>query len=165
MDASQASARPHWRLSEVFVLCEARKAVDIRQEDGDISLRAHDRWQWVMEKCKTSGIHHSKKQCRSKYERVHRLYVRIRDYERRIPSGCNSYWQMDNAEHCQKGLPTEDFAMVLYEKMESLFGDKRKVDVGFLLNDSFDDDTLPIGEKLYIFNSIVEYILLYTVRN
>ncbi|MCO5581330.1 hypothetical protein L7F22_035211 [Adiantum nelumboides] len=144
-DATQDGAQSPCRLLEVFSLCEARKALNIRREDGGISVRACDRWLWVMEMCKARGVSHSKDQCKSKYKRLHELYVRIRDYERRIPSSCNIYWQMNNAKRRQKGFPTEEFPMVLYKKMKVLFRDKRNVDVGSLLSDSFDDDNLLTG--------------------
>ncbi|MCO5593709.1 hypothetical protein L7F22_047726 [Adiantum nelumboides] len=101
-DATPIDAQSHWRLLEVLY-CEARKAIDIHQEDSGISVQIRDRWLWVMEMCRARGVYRSKEQCKSKYERVHGLYVRIYEYKRRIPSSCNNYWQMDTPEHHQKG--------------------------------------------------------------
>ncbi|MCO5591853.1 hypothetical protein L7F22_045846 [Adiantum nelumboides] len=53
---------------------------------------------------------------------------------------------MDMAERCQRSLPTEDIPYNIYERMESLFGDRRNVDVGGLLFDWLDDDVTPLEE-------------------
>ncbi|MCO5600278.1 hypothetical protein L7F22_054388 [Adiantum nelumboides] len=142
-----SSLAPHASQSHDTTISLYSYHTHMAHEEGGISVRARDRWLWVMEMCRDCGVCRSKDQCKSKYERVHGLYVRIRDYERRIPSRCNSYWQMDNVERRQKGLPTEEFPMVLYAKMENLFGNKRNVDVSGLLSDSFDNDNHPTGDE------------------
>ncbi|MCO5610880.1 hypothetical protein L7F22_065122 [Adiantum nelumboides] len=65
------------------------------------------------------------------------------------PSGHNASLSstMDNAKCRQKGLPMKEFPVILYEKMENLFRDKRNVDVSGLLSDSFDDDNFPTGDE------------------
>ncbi|MCO5566648.1 hypothetical protein L7F22_020325 [Adiantum nelumboides] len=143
-DNPSQNKRATWRMQEVFTLLEVKKALEVRLDEGGICIRACDRWQWISENCHTRGVPRTKEQCRSKYERIHSLFTRIRDYERRIPSGCHSYWQMDTMERQQKGLLVEDFSPDLYEKMENLFGDRSNVDVGGLLYDTFDDEVTPL---------------------
>ncbi|MCO5607066.1 hypothetical protein L7F22_061258 [Adiantum nelumboides] len=54
---------------------------------------------------------------------------------------------MDTMERQQKGLPMEDFLPDLYEKMESLLGDRHNVDVGGLIYDTFDDEVTPLADE------------------
>ncbi|KAI5080677.1 hypothetical protein GOP47_0003860 [Adiantum capillus-veneris] len=142
---TQSSSRANWCLQEAMVLVEAKKDLDVRQEGG-IYIRSFDRWHMIAEACWSRGVHRSKSQCKTKWERLHTLFTRVCDYECKIPYGCNSYWQMDVIEWRTRGLPTEDFPFEVYDKMENLFGGRRNVDVAGLLYDSLDDDTVPMSD-------------------
>ncbi|MCO5561803.1 hypothetical protein L7F22_015427 [Adiantum nelumboides] len=89
--STQRASRVNGRLSEVIILIESKKAFDVLQEEGGIYVRSRDRWLTIAGACRLRGVHRSKSQWKMKWERMHTLFTRVRDYEKRIPLGQNSY--------------------------------------------------------------------------
>ncbi|KAI5080394.1 hypothetical protein GOP47_0003577 [Adiantum capillus-veneris] len=144
----QTTTRTNWRLHEIITLVEDKKEVQARQSEGGVYERTRrNRWQMVAETSQARGVMRNKAQCKTKWEKLHSLFDRLNDYERKIPSGWSSYWQMTQTDRCTKGLPVEDFTFKLYNKMQMLFGGDRNADIRGLLVDSMKDDTTPLGDK------------------
>lgn len=74
-------------------------------------------------------------QCRDKWENHFRSFRKVRDWEKGIPSGLSSFWDMNGQEHESHGLP-RSFDHSMFGILEVRFGNDVLVDPGDILVDS-----------------------------
>eukprot|EP01018_Ginkgo_biloba_P017225 Gb_09428 [translate_table: standard] len=69
------------------------------------------------------------------WEHIQPDYKKINDYERNIPSGHDSYWQMTSVDRTLKKLPSK-YNEDIFQAMENNFGQDRIINSGNLVEDT-----------------------------
>jgi hypothetical protein len=98
-----------WTEHETLVLIEGKASIDAAiKEDGGARAKhttAIVRWDKVEDHCFANGDERSGSSCKDKWENVLGEVKKVRDYEKRIPSGRDSYWSMDANAKREAALP------------------------------------------------------------
>ncbi|KAH9289516.1 hypothetical protein KI387_033633 [Taxus chinensis] len=130
--------RTRWSTTDTLVLIEAkRNERDTLFNGGPRSkaISSTEKWKIVQNYCASHGVVRTVNQCRDRWEHLQPDYKRIRDYEKNIPSGHNSYWTMTARERTEKKLPAKFFEE-LFDAMELNFGHDRGINPGNITIDT-----------------------------
>jgi hypothetical protein len=98
-----------WTEDETLIMIEGKLNVDARiKEDGGARAKhttANVRWDLVEDHCFANGVELSGASCKDKWENTLGEVRKVRDYEKRIPSGRDPYWSMDANAKREAALP------------------------------------------------------------
>ncbi|MCO5581122.1 hypothetical protein L7F22_034998 [Adiantum nelumboides] len=106
---SSSISQDNWDAKETDVLVVAKLEMDDIIEHGGLAVKMRTKkrhWEDIAQICVRSNVHRTGKQCMNRWNRVFREWKIIYDYERHIPSGHGSYWQLNVRERRAKKLPT-----------------------------------------------------------
>ncbi|MCO5606439.1 hypothetical protein L7F22_060627 [Adiantum nelumboides] len=137
-DGDTSTFRDHWAVHELWVLADAKLKLDnlmIEAKGKSVVLSLDERWRKVSSWCKDEKVNKSPLQCRDKWENTFSKYKKIRDWDKVVPSGKNSFELMLVDERLEGGFPTT-FDMNIYEILESRFGSDVLVNPGPILVDT-----------------------------
>ncbi|MCO5602270.1 hypothetical protein L7F22_056399 [Adiantum nelumboides] len=77
-------------------------------------------------------------QCLFRWDQILAAFKKIHDYERRIPSRKDSYWNMTSSERDQMKLP-QSFGQDIYSAMLDRVGSERLINPANIVYDTSDD--------------------------
>eukprot|EP01018_Ginkgo_biloba_P041069 Gb_22912 [translate_table: standard] len=94
-----------------------------------------EKWQDISNYCQANALERTATQCEDRWEHIQPDYKNINDYERNIPSGHDSYWQMTSTDRTLKKLPSK-YNEDIFQAMENNFGQDRTINPGNLVPSS-----------------------------
>lgn len=121
---SHHKGRVRWSNSDTLILINAKQLEKyMHTTDGVIkrTKSAIEKWKQISVQCQKNGLERTATQCRDRWEHIIPDYKKIRHYERSIPPGHDSFWNMTAKERSEKKLPT-NYAKETYEALEKYFG-------------------------------------------
>lgn len=111
-DSDNPKNRSHrkgmWTVAELLVMQASRREDFERQAKGGIGEKhrsAQERWRWIEDQCWAQGVKRSAAQCQDKWECIAAEFKKVNDYEKAIPPGQPSYWQMGSDDKKKYKLP------------------------------------------------------------
>ncbi|MCO5565164.1 hypothetical protein L7F22_018837 [Adiantum nelumboides] len=125
-------SQDNWDAKETDVLVAAKLEMDDIIEHGGLAVKMRTkkhRWDDIAQICVRSNVHHTRKQCMSRWNRVFREWKIIFDYECHISSGHGSYWQLNVRERRAKKLPTS-FTSDMFSMIKVRYGDSKAINSG-----------------------------------
>ncbi|MCO5572691.1 hypothetical protein L7F22_026450 [Adiantum nelumboides] len=137
-DGDTSTFRDHWFVHEFRVLVDAKLKLDnlmIEAKGKSAMLSLDERWRKVSSWCKDEKVNKSPLQCRDKWENTFPKYKKIRDWDKAVLSGKNSFELMSVDERLEGGFP-RTFDMNVYEILESRFGSYVLVNPSSILVDT-----------------------------
>jgi hypothetical protein len=115
-----------WTEDEILVLIEAKSVQDsaIAENGGARATHttANVKWDAVEDACFNNGVHRSAHSCKDKWENQLGEVKKVRDYQKRIPSGRDGYWTMDSATRREAALPPNVSRKVFDAVMDCMGG-------------------------------------------
>lgn len=139
--SSEHKGRVRWTSSDTLILVNAKLLEKNMSSIGAAMKRpksAMEKWRTISAHCHENGLDRNGTQCRDRWKHILPDYKKIRNYERNIPPGHISYWNMTAKERLDKKLPT-NYTRELYEAMGKHFG-QRGNDAGDLIIDTSASD-------------------------
>ncbi|MCO5569338.1 hypothetical protein L7F22_023050 [Adiantum nelumboides] len=128
----------HWEQEATMDVDEEHtpsRRTDTKAKGKSAVLSLDDRWRKVSSWCKDEKVNKSPLQCRDKWENTFPKYKKIRDWDKAVPSGKNSFELMSVDERLEGGFPRM-FDMNVCEILESRFGSDVLVNPGPILVDT-----------------------------
>ncbi|MCO5572917.1 hypothetical protein L7F22_026678 [Adiantum nelumboides] len=112
-------ASANWTIKETATLLDARAKLFEDMKDGNMNVvfkTGDERWEFISKYCVRHGVLCSADQCLFRWDRISALFKKVHDYERHIPSGCDSYWNISTNQREEMKLP-RSFLEDLYSTM------------------------------------------------
>ncbi|CAM6097005.1 unnamed protein product [Calypogeia fissa] len=126
----RAYKKSNWTLAELQVLQTAKREDQDKQlkaESKEKHKSAAERWQWIEDYCWDHGVERSAQQCRDRWERMSADFKKVGDFEKHVPRGGISYWQMTIEDRKNKKLPS-NFQQEVFHSLGEWFVRSRAVD-------------------------------------
>lgn len=126
-----------WLENEILLLIEGKKRLNDEMREGTLmkTLRTGpQRWEYISNFLYDMGVRRSALQCEYKWSRIWGPFKVIFYYEKCIPSGRDSFWQMSVLDRVSFKLP-RTFDPKIFAAMRSNFGGDRAIDPGHILID------------------------------
>lgn len=128
----------NWLENETMLLLDGKKRLDDDMQTGTLlkSMKSRtQRWDFVSSYLADMGVVKTSQQCEYRWSRLCKPFKTIYDYEKCIPSGQDSYWNLANSDRTSKKLP-RTFDKKIYVSMREKFAGDRAIDPGDILIDS-----------------------------
>lgn len=122
--------KSNWTLIELQVLQTAKREDHEKQLKADSKEKhksAAERWQWIEDYCWEYGVERSAQQCRDRWERMSADFKKLGDFEKHVPTGGISYWQMSIEDRKVRKLPS-NFQQEVFQALGEWFARSRGVD-------------------------------------
>ncbi|GAQ90531.1 hypothetical protein KFL_006520070 [Klebsormidium nitens] len=123
--------RAVWGEGHCLVLADGKLSTDVAiEEDGGVRAKhttANTRWDLVEDYCFANGVHRSASSCKDKWENLLGEVKKVRDYQRKIPSGKDGYWAMDSAAKREAALPP-NVSQKVYDRIVEALGGTASMD-------------------------------------
>eukprot|EP01018_Ginkgo_biloba_P019465 Gb_05266 [translate_table: standard] len=135
-------SRVRWTSSDTLILVNAKLIEKNMHATGGAMKRtksAIEKWRTISAHCHENGLDRNATQCRDRWKHILPDFKKIRHYERNIPPGHASYWNMTAKERMDKRLPT-NYTKELFEAMGKHFGQNRGNDAGDMVIDTSASD-------------------------
>eukprot|EP01018_Ginkgo_biloba_P038239 Gb_17253 [translate_table: standard] len=136
--SQQRGNRARWSVTETLILIDAkRREKDFYNTSGVMrkTKSSSEKWQDISNYCQVNALERTATQCKDRWEHIQPDYENINDYERNIPSGHDSYWQMTSTNRTLKKLPSK-YNEDIFQAMENSFGQDRTINPGNLVEDT-----------------------------
>ncbi|BBM97103.1 protein MpTRIHELIX25 [Marchantia polymorpha subsp. ruderalis] len=146
--------KSNWTLTELQVLQTAKREDQEKQLKADPKEKhksAAERWQWIEDYCWDQRVERSAQQCRDRWERMSADFKKVGDFEKQVPRGGTSYWQMTIDDRKTKKLPS-NFQQEIFHALGEWFVRSRAVDP----NDIVIDTSVP--SPLQVNNACVNLV-------
>ncbi|KAG6548692.1 hypothetical protein Mapa_009847 [Marchantia paleacea] len=130
--------KSNWTPAEMVILQAARREDFDRQNKGGLKEKkktAVERWQWIEDYCWAQGVLKSAQQCQDKWELLASEFKKVNDYEKNIPSGQRSYWEMLGDERKKHRLP-RNFYKEVFQALTEWYNKSKAADPGELAVDT-----------------------------
>eukprot|EP01018_Ginkgo_biloba_P015943 Gb_02208 [translate_table: standard] len=140
--SQQRVNRARWSIAETLILIDAKhREKDLYNTSGVMrkTKSSSEKWQNISIYCQANALERTATQCKDRCEHIQPDYKKINDYERNIPSGHDSYWQMTYVDRTLKKLPSK-YNEDIFEAMENNFGQDRTINPGNLVEDTSTTD-------------------------
>lgn len=124
----------NWTSAEILVLQAARREDFERVRRGNLKERhksAQERWKWIEDYSWSQGVHRSAQQCQDKWELLVSEFKKVHDYEKSLPEGQKSYWDMSKEEKKKTAMPP-NFYKAVYNALVEWYSKSRPADPGEL---------------------------------
>ncbi|KAG0612053.1 hypothetical protein M758_7G186700 [Ceratodon purpureus] len=124
----------NWTAAEILVLQAARREDFDRVRRGNLKERhksAQERWKWIEDYGWSQGVHKSAQQCQDKWELLVSEFKKVNDYEKNVPGGQKSYWDMSKEERKKTAMPP-NFYKEVYNALAEWYSKGRPADPGEL---------------------------------
>eukprot|EP01018_Ginkgo_biloba_P026085 Gb_07155 [translate_table: standard] len=115
-----------------------------------------EKWQDISNYCQFHALEQTVTQCKDRWEHIQLDYKNINDYERNIPSGHDSYWQMTYVDRTLKKFPSK-YNEEIFQAMENNFGQDRTINPKNLVENTstidfgtFEDPLDPVSNGIGI---------------
>ncbi|CAM6082924.1 unnamed protein product [Calypogeia fissa] len=134
----RAYKKSNWTPAEMVILQAARREDFDRQTKGGLKEKkktAVERWQWIEDYCWAQGVQKSAQQCQDKWELLASEFKKVHDYEKNIPSGQRSYWEMLGDERKKNRLP-RNFYKEVFQSLTEWYCRSKSTDPGELAVDT-----------------------------
>jgi hypothetical protein len=125
-----------WTVSELQVLQAVRREDFERQSKGgnrEKHRSAHERWKWMEDRCWGQGVLRSAGQCQDKWEGITAGFKKVNDYEKQLPLGGTSYWQLGSDEKKRMRLPP-NFHKEVFMSLQEWYVKSRTGEPGILFD-------------------------------
>lgn len=112
----------------------ARREDFERVRRGNLKERhksAQERWKWIEDYSWSQGVHRSAQQCQDKWELLVSEFKKVHDYEKSLPEGQKSYWDMSKEEKKKTAMPP-NFYKAVYNALVEWYSKSRPADPGEL---------------------------------
>eukprot|EP01018_Ginkgo_biloba_P023653 Gb_13948 [translate_table: standard] len=143
--SQQRVNRARWSVAKTLILIDAkRREKDLYNTSGVMrkTKSSSEKWQDISIYYQANALERTATQCKDRWEHIQPDYKKINDYERNIPSGHDSYWQMTSVDRTLKKLPSK-YNEDIFQAMENNFGQDRTINPGNLVEDT---STIDFGE-------------------
>eukprot|EP01018_Ginkgo_biloba_P003625 Gb_16326 [translate_table: standard] len=140
--SQQWGNRARWSVAETLILIDAkRREKDLYNTSGVMrkTKSSSEKWQDISNYCQANALEWTATQCKDRWGHIQPDYKKINDYERNIPSGHDSYWQMTSIDRTLKKLPSK-YNEDIFQAMENNFGQDRTINPGNLVEDTSTTD-------------------------
>ncbi|MCO5590546.1 hypothetical protein L7F22_044517 [Adiantum nelumboides] len=137
-EGEASTYRDHWSIDDFRVFANTKLRLDKEMTEArgkNQFLSLDERWRRVSAWCRDDKVNKASLQCKDKWENTFPKYKKIRDWDKAVPSGKNTFALMSVDERLEGGFP-KSFDSHMYEILESRFGIDVLVDPGPILVDS-----------------------------
>ncbi|KAI5065422.1 hypothetical protein GOP47_0020117 [Adiantum capillus-veneris] len=135
-------ASGNWTIKETATLLDARTKLFEDMRDGNLNVifkTGDERWDFISKYCVQRGVLRSADQCLFHWDSISALFKKVHDYERHIPSGCDSYWKLSANQQEEMKLP-RTFLEELYTTMLDRVGKERQLNHDDIVYDTMKDN-------------------------
>ncbi|KAG6553903.1 hypothetical protein Mapa_004820 [Marchantia paleacea] len=105
--------KTNWSVTECLVLQAAKRE---ENDKHDKHRGAKEKWLAIEDYCWEHDVHRSGQQCKDRWYRMALEFKKVYEYQRAIPSGKPSFWQLSGSERKEARLPIV-FHQEIYDAM------------------------------------------------